>query len=140
MTIAPMELAEGILGVVELVADRIAGELDMKIYRTIHELLGDLVDLNWDAALFVNQTSWLSSPQKTEILYLEGDDELEDIVDSSHLPRIANDRGMRQLFDVETFRSVVNFEKKRNPLASDVNFINALNFYRENDDFYDSSI
>ncbi|PTB21040.1 hypothetical protein C9I57_09980 [Trinickia symbiotica] len=109
----------------------------MKLYRTIQELLGELDKLNWDAALFVDQSSWATKPRETEILYLEGDDELEDVVAGTHLPKIANDRGMRQLLDVETFRDVVNFEGKRNSAASEADIIHALDYYREKDDFYD---
>ena len=109
----------------------------MKLYRSIQELLGELDQLHWDAALFVDQGSWAAKPRETEILYLAGDDELEDIVAGTHLPKIANDRGMRQLLDVETFRDVVGFERKRNPAASEADVVRALNYYREKDDFYD---
>lgn len=44
---------------------------------------------------------------------------------------------MRQLLDVETFRDVVGFARKRNPAASEVEVVHALNYYREKDDFYD---
>ena len=109
----------------------------MKIYRSIQDLLIDLDGLNWDSALFVNQDVWATNPQHAEILYLEGDDELEDIVPRTHLPKIAKDHGMRQLFDLEVFRDIVHFERRRNPTASTAEVIFALNYYREKDDFYD---
>ncbi|QVN21008.1 DUF7716 domain-containing protein [Burkholderia pyrrocinia] len=109
----------------------------MKIYRSIQDLLIDLDSLNWDSALFIDQSAWVVNPQHAEILYLEGDDELEDIVPGTHLPKIAKDHGMRQLFDLEAFRDIVNFERKRNPTASIAEVIYALNYYREKDDFYD---
>ena len=68
---------------------------------------------------------------------MEGDGELEDVVPGAHLPKIAEVRNVRQLFDMETFRDVVNFERKRNPGASVSKIIFAINFYREKDDFYD---
>lgn len=43
---------------------------------------------------------------------------------------------MRQLFDMETFREIVNFERKRNPVADVKDVICAINYYREKDDFY----
>jgi len=109
----------------------------MKIFHSIQELLGELGDLNWDSALFINQNSWEADPMHAEILLLEGDDELEDVVPGTHLPKIAKDRNMRQLFDMETFRDIINFERKRNPAAAVSDVIFAVNFYREKDDFYD---
>ncbi|MCL1916780.1 MAG: hypothetical protein FWG14_00440 [Peptococcaceae bacterium] len=113
----------------------------MKLYRALQELLGELDQLNWDAALFIKQSSWMANPQKAEILYLEGDNELEDIVDiDTHLPKIASDQGMRQLLDVETFRDVVIYERKRNPSATEVEIIHALNYYQEYDVYYDPTL
>lgn len=109
----------------------------MKIYHSIQNLLGELHGLNWDSALFINGSAWRCDPQHTEILVLEGDGELEDVVPGAHLPKIAEVRNVRQLFDMETFRDVVNFERKRNPGASVSEIIFAINFYREKDDFYD---
>lgn len=109
----------------------------MKVYHSIQELLGELDGLNWDSALFINQSAWVADPQHAEILFLEGDDELEDVVPGTHLPKIAKDRDMRQLFDMETFRDIVNFERKRNPAASVAEIVFAINYYREKDDFYD---
>jgi hypothetical protein len=109
----------------------------MKTYHSIQDLLGELDDLNWDSALFINQDAWMADPQRAEILFLEGDDELEDVVPGTHLPKIAKNKDMRQLFDMETFRDVVNFERKRNPAASIDDIVFAINFYREKDDFYD---
>ena len=72
-----------------------------------------------------------------EIPLLEGDDELEDVVLGTHLPKISKQRNMKQLFDLETFRDIVNCERKRNPDASVLEIIFAVNFYREKDNFYD---
>ncbi|WP_396332200.1 hypothetical protein [Burkholderia anthina] len=109
----------------------------MKIYNSIQELLGELSGLNWDSAIFINQSAWVADPLHTEILFLEGDCELEDVVPGTHLPTIANDKGMRQLFDTETFRDIVGFERRRNPGASVSDIVHAINYYREKDDFYD---
>lgn len=109
----------------------------MKIYRSIQDVLSELNNLDWDSALFIDQRAWAADPLHAEILLLEGDDELEDVVSGTHLPKIASDRGMRQLFDLETFRDIVNFEQKRNPTALITDMIYALNYYREKDDFYD---
>lgn len=108
----------------------------MKTYHCIQELIYELADLNWDSAIFVNQSAWMDDPQRAEILILEGDDELEDVAPGTHLPKIARNNGMGQLLDTETFRDVVNFEKKRNPVASVEDIIFAANFYHEKDDFY----
>ncbi|WP_325088188.1 DUF7716 domain-containing protein [Burkholderia contaminans] len=109
----------------------------MKIYHSIQDLLGEVDGLNWDSALFINQSAWVADPLSAEILFLEGDDELEDVVPGTHLPKIAKSRDMRQLFDMETFRDIVNFERKRNSNASVADIVFAINYYREKDDFYD---
>lgn len=109
----------------------------MKTFHSIQELLSELDGLNWDSALFINQNSWEADPLRAEILLLEGDDELEDVVPGTHLPKIAKNKDMRQFFDMETFRDIVNFERKRNPNASVSDIIYAIGFYREKDDFYD---
>ncbi|MCA7902034.1 hypothetical protein LGM39_21930 [Burkholderia cepacia] len=110
----------------------------MKKYRSIHDLLDGLGDLHWDSALFVNQSDWALDPQHAEIIVLEGDDELEDVVPGTHLPKIAKNSDVRQLFDMEMFRDIINFEVRRNSVASVAEIIVAINYYREKDDFYDS--
>lgn len=112
-------------------------EICMKIYNSIQDFLGGLGGLNWDSVIFINQSDWTVDPLHTEIIFLEGDDELEDVVRGTHLPKIANDKGVRQLFDTETFRDIVDFERRRNPEASVLDIIHAINYYREKDDFYD---
>lgn len=109
----------------------------VKIFNPIQKLLGELDNLNWDSALFINQASWRSDPLRAEILLLDGDDELEDVVPGTHLPRLAKEKDMRQLFDMETFREIIDFERKRNPGASVSDIVFAVNFYREKDNFYD---
>ena len=112
----------------------------MKIFHSIQELLGELACLNWDSSIFVNQGAWMADPQRTEILLLEGDDELGDVAPGSHLPNLAKSRNMRQLFDMETFRDIVNFERKRKPAASVSDIIFAINYYRERDNFFNPQI
>ncbi|MBN3794301.1 hypothetical protein [Burkholderia sp. Ac-20392] len=109
----------------------------MKIYHSIQDFLGEVDGLNWDSALFINQSAWAADPLSAEILFLEGDDELEDVVPGTHLPKIAKSRDMRQLFDMETVRDIVNFEWKRNSNASVADIVFAINYYREKDGFYD---
>ena len=109
----------------------------MKTYHSIQDLLVELDGLDWDSALFINQSAWAADPQHAEILVLEGDDELEDVFPGTHLPKIAGNKDMRQLFDMETFRDIVNFERRRNPGASVPDIIFAVNYYREKDDFFD---
>lgn len=110
----------------------------LKFRAALHlDVLGELDQLDWDAAFFVERISWETKPEDTQILYLEGDDEIEDVVEGTHLPKLVNERGMRQLLDVETFRDVVRFERKRKPDATVRDVIYALNYYREKDDFYD---
>jgi hypothetical protein len=112
----------------------------MKIYSSIHDLLDELDHLNWDSSFFVNQVAWMADPQSAEILFLEGDDELEDVALGTHLPNLAKIRNMRQLFDMETFRDIVDFELKRQPTASVSDIIFAINFYREKDNFFNPHI
>ncbi|WP_321842124.1 DUF7716 domain-containing protein [Burkholderia cepacia] len=93
--------------------------------------------LNWDSTIFINQSDWAVDPLHTEIIFLEGDNELEDVVPGTHLPKFANDKGVRQLFDAETFRDMVDFERRRNPEASVLDIIHAINYCCEKDDFCD---
>ena len=54
------------------------------------------------------------------------------------MPKIAKNSDVRQLFDMEMFRDIINFEVRRNSVASVAEIIVAINYYREKDDFYDS--
>ena len=74
----------------------------------------------------------------SQLLVLEGDDQLEDLADvDSHLPKEAASRDMHQLLDVQTLQDVVGFEQRRNPGSSPADVSQAINYYREADDFYD---
>jgi hypothetical protein len=108
----------------------------MKIYHSIQQLLGELEHLSWDSAIFIDHRAWVANPLQAEILFLEGDGELEDVEPGTHLPKIAKARNMRQLFDMETFKDIVDFERKRNSVASVLDIIFAINFYREKDVFF----
>ncbi|WP_420212055.1 DUF7716 domain-containing protein [Burkholderia aenigmatica] len=109
----------------------------MKTYRSVQALLDELDSLDWDSALFVDHRAWMADPWHADILLLEGDDELEDVAPGTHLPKIAKSRNMRQLFDMQTFRGIVEFERRRNSTASLADIVFAVNYYREMDDFYD---
>lgn len=109
----------------------------MKTFQSIQDLLRELDELHWDSALFIEEDTWEDDPLHAEVLLLQGDDELEDVVPGTHLPKLAQNNAMRQLLDMETFRDVVYFERKRNPVASVSDIVFAINFYRETDDFYD---
>ncbi|GAA5013167.1 hypothetical protein GCM10025794_01460 [Massilia kyonggiensis] len=130
--------AAQLIGIYEVVEHVIINSRNaMKIFRSIEELLGELDEIYWDSAVFIRQDSWGGDPQRAEILVLHGDAELEDVVPGTHLPKLAKSRDMRQLLDMETFRDIVDFERKRNPGASVADIICAIDFYREKDDFYD---
>lgn len=110
----------------------------MKTYRSIDRLLEEALSLQWNGAVFVNRNDWTVNPLGTPLLLLAGDDELEDLADvESHLPRLAAERGMKQLLDVQTLQGVVEFEKRRNANAATEDFVNAINYYLEMDAFFD---
>ncbi len=110
----------------------------MKVFDSLEKILPETSALDWDSAVFADMAAWASHPLSTPLTVLEGDDELEDLASvEDHLPRIAAEKGLRQLLDMQTFQDVIDFESKRNKDATPKDFVHALNYYREMDDFFD---
>ena len=84
----------------------------MKTYHCIQELIYELADLNWDSAIFVNQSAWMDDPQRAEILILGGDDELEDVAPGTHLPKIARNNGMGS-FSILKHSGMLSISRKK---------------------------
>ncbi|MBC3270242.1 hypothetical protein HU765_09925 [Pseudomonas sp. SWRI81] len=110
----------------------------MKKFKSLPELIATYESLDWSGTLFTNKQSWEISPTKTEILLLEGDDELEDLTEDQ-LPRLAQTNNASYLLDVEIFKSVIDFQRDRTHNSNIHDYVHALNYYLENDDFYDPS-
>ena len=109
----------------------------MKHYATLDDVLDDLDNLIWQGTLFTDLRAWDAAPRQAAFLYLEGDDELEDIVDNETLlPRLAMEHGVRRFLDVEMFRDVIITQRKLDRDSGIAEFIRALNHYREYDAFY----
>lgn len=109
----------------------------MKIYPTLNDVINDLDQLNWSGTLFVNSKSWDSSPHDAKFIYLDGDDELDDIVDDeTMLPRLAQENDAERFLGVQTFRDVLITQRELNPKSNLDEFINALNYYLEYDAFF----
>ncbi len=110
----------------------------MKTFANLQEILPATPSLPWDSAVFVDVAAWRADPLAAPLTLLEGDDELEDLVDMKcHLPRIAVERGLRQMLETQTFQDVIAFERRRNPHATPRDYAFALDHYREMDDFFD---
>ncbi|MEN5203142.1 hypothetical protein ABE473_01580 [Stenotrophomonas sp. TWI700] len=108
----------------------------MKNFKSLSELLPEYKTLDWSGTLFTNKQVWQTSPTKAEILLLEGDDELEDLTEAQ-IPRLAHANNTSYFLDAEIFKSVIDFQKDRDPRSNIQDYIHALNYYLENDDFYD---
>lgn len=69
-------------------------------------------------------------------LYLEGDEELENLIDDD-LPVLAVEKNVQYFLDAETFIDIIEFQKKLNKKSDVDDYIIALNYYLEEDDFYE---
>ncbi|MNY81282.1 hypothetical protein D3C86_2227660 [compost metagenome] len=50
---------------------------------------------------------------------------------------LANKYGASYFFDVEIFQSVIDLQRKNNSKSNVNDYIHAINYYLENDDFYE---
>ena len=108
----------------------------MKKFKSLSELLKEYKILDWSGTLYTNKQAWQKAPTKSEILLLEGDDELEDLTEEQ-IPRLAHANNTSYFLDVEIFKSVIDFQKEIDPASNIQDYAHALNYYLENDDFYD---
>lgn len=105
-------------------------------YENLESLLLQCGSLDKFGTLFVNREQWEKDPIGTPILLLVGDDELED-VDEDGSPFLAVENDVRYFFDVELFQSVVELQIEKKPDSVVGDFVFAINYYLENDDFYE---
>lgn len=108
----------------------------MKKFKSLSELLAEYETLDWSGTLFTNKKAWQASPTKSEILLLEGDDELEDLTEKQ-IPRLAQANNTSYFLDVEIFKNIIDFQIDRDPTSNIQEYAHALDYYLENDDFYD---
>ena len=109
----------------------------MKNYENLTKVLENLDDLNWYGILYTNRESWSKDPKEAKFIYLEGDDELDDLSDDeTMLPRLAEENDVERFLETQVFQDVVDKQKELNPNSKLDDFINALNYYLEYDTFY----
>lgn len=106
----------------------------MKQYDNIAAVIDDMYNLQWFGSLFTNHSAWRKSPLDSEFLYLECDDELEDISDQETLqPRLAHEANVRHFLDSEIFIAILKIQADQKPNSTIHDYITALNYYREFD-------
>jgi hypothetical protein len=109
----------------------------MKTFGTLKAVLENMDKMSWEGTLFTNKSSWASQPDKAEFIYLEGDDEVEDIADGeTSLPKLAQENNVQYFLDFQIFQDVIIKQKELKNNSTLDDFIYALNYYREYDSFY----
>jgi hypothetical protein len=107
----------------------------MIVYESLAALIAETDKLDKLGTLYVQREKWCTDPTQVEILLLIGDDELEDLNDEG-TPLLAAQRNARYFLDVEIFQSVIELQREKNPASRVDDYVFALNYYLENDDFY----
>lgn len=110
----------------------------MLIYKSLEFVVADVESLDKFGTLYVNREEWGRVPSNTQIHLLAGDDELEDL-DVNGNPMLANKYEVQYFFDVEIFQSVIELQKDNKPESVVDDYIYAINYYLDNDDFYELS-
>jgi hypothetical protein len=107
----------------------------MIVYENLASLIAGADRLDKLGTLYVQREKWGSDPTQVDILLLIGDDELEDLNDED-TPLLAAQSNARYFLDVEIFKSVIELQHEKNPASPVEDYVFALNYYLENDDFY----
>lgn len=107
----------------------------MIVYKTLAALIAETEKLDKFGTLYVERKKWCIDPTQVEIMLLIGDDELEDLNDEG-TPLFAAQRNARYFLDVEIFQSVIELQREKNRASRVDDYVFALNYYLENDDFY----
>ena len=108
----------------------------MKRYLNLDDVLANLDGLAWSESLFADHQTWLRCPLRAQFLYLDGDDELEDIFDMETLqPRLAHEAKLTHFLDVEIFKAVRTHQESQKIDSTTDDYVAALNYYREYDTF-----
>lgn len=109
----------------------------MKIFNSFSELLNCYESLSEHAGLYADLSKWDENPKNTPIIYLEGDNEFEDLDEEMEIPVLAVQHGVEYLIIVPTLQDILLFQKERKPDSTIDEYLYALNWYLETDDFYD---
>lgn len=107
----------------------------MIVYEYLAALIAETEMLDKFGTLYVERKKWCIDPTQVEIMLLIGDDELEDLNDEG-TPLFAAQRNARYFLDVEIFQSVIELQREKNRASRVDDYVFALNYYLENDDFY----
>jgi hypothetical protein len=107
----------------------------MIVYKNLAALIAETDKLDKLGTLYVQREKWGTDPTQVEILLLIGDDELEDLNDEG-TPLLAAQSNARYFHDVQIFQSVIELQREKNPVSRVDDYVFALNYYLENDDFY----
>lgn len=107
----------------------------MIVYEHLAALIAETEMLDKLGTLYVQRERWRVDPTQVEIMLLIGDYELEDLNDEG-TPLLAARRNARYFIDVEIFQSVIELQREKNFASRVDDYVFALNYYLENDDFY----
>ncbi|MBF7142720.1 MULTISPECIES: DUF7716 domain-containing protein [Pseudomonas] len=109
----------------------------MIVYDDFHKVFNEFESLDKFGTLYINRESWSRAPKATKLFLLSGDDELEDL-DENGLPVLAAENGLNFFLDVEILQSVISVQIDIKEKSTLDEVIFAINYYLENDDFYDA--
>lgn len=107
----------------------------MIVYKNLAILIADTEKLDKFATLYLDRQKWRMDPANVEIFLLVGDDELEDLDEESN-PVLATQNNARYFLDVEIFQSVIDLQREKKENSDIDDYIFAISYYLENDDFY----
>ncbi|MEE4684347.1 hypothetical protein V2K59_05780 [Pseudomonas alliivorans] len=105
-------------------------------YKGLVFLLAEVESLDKFGTLYANREKWGADPNNTEIYLLAGDDELEDL-DADGNPILATKNDIQYFLDVEIFQSIIEIQKGNKPESTIGDYVYSINYYLENDDFYE---
>jgi len=112
----------------------------MKLYKSIEKLINIASQLGWETTLYINYDKWGKSPKNTEILALEGDDEIElDMDDNVDLPVTAVKHNVKYFFNAEDFQDIIEVQTQLKKSSDVDDYIKAINYYLDNDAFLDKT-
>lgn len=116
-------------------AGKTKDDYTMIVYKNLSEVLVHADELDKLGTLYINRKLWKVEPARTEVILLIGDDELEDLNEDG-VPILAAANNISYFLDVEIFQNVIDLLRERMPNPSVDDYVYAINYYLENDDFY----
>jgi hypothetical protein len=84
--------------------------------------------------VYVKPHDWDVSPTSAR-LYIFEPEEVEELDDLGDLPRIVTEMGLRTLLVTSNLEDVIRHQHRKKPDSSEVDYIAAINHYREYDSF-----